>query len=755
VLEIPKDKFEHEFEEVKHAHGAKTDTELDENGLKETVEKYKALIKKETGKDFPQDPTVQLRGARDAVFRSWQNPRAIAYRRIYEIPDNIGTAVNVQLMVFGNTGDRSATGVGFTRNPATGANEFFGEFLVNAQGEDVVAGIRTPQPIAELEKVMPKAYKELRQITSRLERTYRDIQDFEFTIQDEKLYMLQTRNGKRTGYASVVIATDFVKEKLRSPKDALLLVEPASLSQLLAPVFDPAEWKKLPTATKGLPASPGAASGQVVFTADHAVEWAQQGKKVLLVRKETVPDDIHGMEVAEGVLTATGGMTSHAAVVGRQMGKPSVVGAGEIVVHERNKTFTIGSTTIKEGEWVSFDGLSGEVKVGRVATKPSEILQVLNGQMKPTQSDIYQRFNQLLTWADKERTLAIRANADLPDQAELAYAFGARGIGLCRTEHMFFGEGRIEKVQRMILANNEADRRKALDELLPLQRDDFYGVFKGMHGEPVTIRTIDPPLHEFLPKREDLMVELARLEASGKTGKEYQEKKQLLARVEQLHEFNPMLGHRGVRLGVTYPEITEMQARAIFEAAAKLHKEGLKVIPEVMIPLVGIVKELRDQKAIVDRVAADVMREQGVKIKYLVGTMIEVPRGAVTADEIASEAQFFSFGTNDLTQLTFGFSRDDVGKFLGIYQERKILERDPFQSIDTIGVGQLVAMAVEKGRRTRPDIKLGICGEHGGDPSSIQFFHKVGLDYVSASPYRVPVARLAAAHAALSVKVGD
>ena len=755
VLEIPKDKFEHEFEEVKHAHGAKTDTELDENGLKETVEKYKALIKKETGKDFPQDPTVQLRGARDAVFRSWQNPRAIAYRRIYEIPDNIGTAVNVQLMVFGNTGDRSATGVGFTRNPATGANEFFGEFLVNAQGEDVVAGIRTPQPIAELEKVMPKAYKELRQITSRLERTYRDIQDFEFTIQDEKLYMLQTRNGKRTGYASVVIATDFVKEKLRSPKDALLLVEPASLSQLLAPVFDPAEWKKLPTATKGLPASPGAASGQAVFTADHAVEWAQQGKKVLLVRKETVPDDIHGMEVAEGVLTATGGMTSHAAVVGRQMGKPSVVGAGEIVVHERDKTFTIGSTTIKEGEWVSFDGLSGEVKVGKVATKPSEILQVLNGQMKPTQSDIYQRFNQLLTWADKERTLAIRANADLPDQAELAYAFGARGIGLCRTEHMFFGEGRIEKVQRMILANNEADRRKALDELLPLQRDDFYGVFKGMHGEPVTIRTIDPPLHEFLPKREDLMVELAKLEASGKTGKEYQEKKHLLARVEQLHEFNPMLGHRGVRLGVTYPEITEMQARAIFEAAAKLHKEGLKVIPEVMIPLVGIVKELRDQKAIVDRVAADVMREQGVKIKYLVGTMIEVPRGAVTADEIASEAQFFSFGTNDLTQLTFGFSRDDVGKFLGIYQERKILERDPFQSIDTVGVGQLVAMAVEKGRRTRPDIKLGICGEHGGDPSSIHFFHKVGLNYVSASPYRVPVARLAAAHAALSVKVGD
>ncbi len=755
VLEIPKDKFEHEFEAVKHAHGAKTDTELDEGGLKETVDRYKALIKKESGKVFPQDPFVQLRGARDAVFRSWQNPRAISYRRIYEIPDNIGTAVNVQLMVFGNTGDRSATGVGFTRNPATGAKEFFGEFLVNAQGEDVVAGIRTPQPIVELEKVMPKAYKELRQITSRLEKTYRDIQDFEFTIQEEKLYMLQTRSGKRTGYAAVVIATDFVKEKLRTPKDALLLVEPASLSQLLAPVFDPAEWRKLPTATKGLPASPGAASGQVVFTADHAVEWAQQGKKVLLVRKETVPDDIHGMEVAEGVLTATGGMTSHAAVVGRQMGKPSVVGAGEIVVHERDKTFTVGGTTIKEGDWLSFDGLTGEVKLGKVATKPSEILQVLDGQMKPEQSDIYRRFNQLLTWADKERTLGIRANADLPDQAELAYAFGARGIGLCRTEHMFFGEGRIEKVQQMILANNETDRRKALDALLPLQREDFYGVFKAMHGEPVTIRTIDPPLHEFLPKREDLMVELARLEGAGKTGKEYQEKKQLLARVEQLHEFNPMLGHRGVRLGITYPEITEMQARAIFEAAAKLHKEGLKVVPEVMIPLVGLVKELRDQKVIVDRVAADVMKEQGVKIKYLVGTMIEIPRGAVTADEIATEAQFFSFGTNDLTQLTFGFSRDDVGKFLGIYQERKILERDPFQSIDTVGVGQLVAMAVQKGRAARPDIKLGICGEHGGDPSSVHFFHKVGLDYVSASPYRVPVARLAAAHAALSVKVGD
>jgi pyruvate, orthophosphate dikinase len=494
----------------------------------------------------------------------------------------------------------------------------------------------------------------------------------------------------------------------------------------------------------------------VVFTADHAVEWTQQGKKVLLVRKETVPDDIHGMFVAEGVLTATGGMTSHAAVVGRQMGKPSVVGAGELQISEGDRVVRIKGQALKEGDWVSFDGLSGEVKVGQVATRPSEILQVLAGQMKPEDSDIYQRFSRLLSWADRVRTLGIRANADLPEQAELAYAFGARGIGLCRTEHMFFGEGRLPIVQRMILADNEADRRAALAELLPLQRDDFYGVFKAMHGEPVTIRTIDPPLHEFLPKREELMVEIARLEAKSTGGsKELEERRELLARVEQLHEFNPMLGHRGVRLGITYPEITEMQARAIFEAACTLAKEGVKTVPEVMIPLVGLVRELRDQKVIVDRVAQEVMKEQGVKIKYLVGTMIEVPRGALTADEIAREAQFFSFGTNDLTQLTFGFSRDDAGKFLSVYQERKILERDPFQSIDTVGVGGLVETAVRKGRAARPDLKLGICGEHGGDPSSIHFFQSVGLHYVSASPYRVPVARLAAAQAALHVKVGD
>jgi pyruvate,orthophosphate dikinase len=755
VLEIPKGAFEHEFEAVKKSAGARLDTDLDETALRDVVSRYEAVVKKRAGRAFPQDPREQLTMARDAVFRSWMNARAIEYRRIYDIPDHIGTAVNVQMMVFGNTGERSATGVGFTRNPATGAHEFYGEFLINAQGEDVVAGIRTPQPIRELERVMPKAYRQLRDITTRLERHYKDVQDFEFTIQDERLFMLQTRSGKRTGFAAVVIATDLVNEKLISPKEALLLVDPESLSQLLAPGFDPVEWKKIPTVTRGLPASPGAASGQVVFSADHAVEWANQGKPVILVRRETVPDDIHGMFVAQGILTATGGMTSHAAVVGRQMGKPSVVGAGELEINESARQFRIKGQTVKEGDFISFDGLTGEVKLARVASKPSEILQVVNKTLDPKKSDLYRRFNQLLTWSDRFRRLGIRANADLPDQAELAYAFGARGIGLCRTEHMFFGEGRIPIVQKMILAETEADRRKALDQLLPMQRDDFYGVFKAMHGEAVTIRTIDPPLHEFLPKREDLMVDVARLEAAGRDGAELAEKKRLLARVEQLHEFNPMLGHRGVRLGITYPEITEMQTRAIIEAACRLAKEGGKVVPEIMIPLVGLVKELRDQKAIVDRVATETMKAQGVKIKYLVGTMIEVPRGAVTADQVAAEAQFFSFGTNDLTQLTFGFSRDDVGKFLRVYQEKKILERDPFASIDIEGVGAVVRMGVQLGRRARPDLKIGVCGEHGGDPSSIHFFEQVGLDYVSASPYRVPVARLAAAQAALSVKVGD
>src|SRR5580704_13540939 len=755
VLEIPKDAFEHEFDSVKRARNAKLDTDLDEDALREVVNRYQGVVQKLSGKPFPQNPDQQLQMSRDAVFRSWMNPRAREYRRIYDIPDHIGTAVNVQMMVFGNTGDRSATGVGFTRSPATGKKEFYGEFLINAQGEDVVAGIRTPQPIRELERVMPKAYKQLREITTRLEKHYKDVQDFEFTIQDERLFMLQTRSGKRTGYAAVVIATDFVAEKLLAPKDAILLVDPEALNQLLAPGFDPDEWKKIPTATTGLPASPGAASGQVVFSADQAVEWTGQGKQVILVRRETVPDDIHGMFVAQGILTATGGMTSHAAVVGRQMGKPSVVGAGALEINETAKQFRVNGQTVKEGDYISFDGLSGEVKLARVASKPSEILQVVNGTLDPKKSALYRRFKQLLTWSDNFRRLGIRANADLPDQAELAYAFGARGIGLCRTEHMFFGEGRIPIVQEMILADNEADRRKALAELLPLQREDFYGVFKAMRGCPVTIRTIDPPLHEFLPKREELMVDVARLETAGKTGRELEEKRRLLSRVEQLHEFNPMLGHRGVRLGITYPEITEMQTRAIIEAACRLNKEGVKVVPEIMIPLVGLVKELRDQKAIVDRVAAEAMKEQGIKIKYLVGTMIEVPRGSLVADQIAEEAEFFSFGTNDLTQLTFGFSRDDAGKFLKIYQEKKILEKDPFASIDTEGVGALVHIGVERGRRTRPSLKIGICGEHGGDAASIHFFEKAGLDYVSSSPYRIPVARLAAAQAALSVKVGD
>ncbi len=755
VFEIPKAEFEHELEAVKKAKGVTLDPDLKEAALREIVERYKKVVKNKTKRDFPQDPLEQLKLSRNAVFRSWQNPRAKEYRRIYSIPDHIGTAVNVQAMVFGNTGDRSGTGVGFTRNPATGAKEFYGEFLINAQGEDVVAGIRTPKPIRELEQVMPKAYKQLREITTRLEKHYRDIQDFEFTIQDDNLYMLQTRSGKRTGYAAVVIATDLVAEKLVTPKEAVLMVEPEALSQLLAPIFDPKEWKGLAVATRGLPASPGAASGQVVFTADDAVEWTRQGKKVMLVRKETVPDDIHGMFVAQGILTATGGMTSHAAVVGRQMGKPSVVGAGSLQIDERGKTVRVGGTTLKEGDWLSFDGLTGEVKVGQVASKPSEILQVVAGEMKADKSDIYRRFNQLLSWADRHRRLAIRANADQPDQAQTAYNFGARGIGLCRTEHMFFGEGRIPIVQKMILADNEQDRRAALAELLPLQRADFYGVFKEMHGSPVTIRTIDPPLHEFLPKREDLMVDLAKLEVQGKKGRETDEKKQLLHRVEQLHEFNPMLGHRGVRLGITYPEITEMQTRAIIEAACQVTKEGDSVVPEIMIPLVGDVRELADQKAVVNRVAAEVMKEQGVKIKYLVGTMIEVPRGAITADQVAREADFFSFGTNDLTQLTYGFSRDDIGKFLGAYQDRRILEKDPFASLDTVGVGSLVEEGTRKGRSTKPNLKVGVCGEHGGDPASIAFFDKVGLDYVSCSPYRVPVARLAAAQSALKASALD
>ena len=752
VLEISKDAFEEELNAVKQEYGATLDTELDEEALRKVVVRYKDVIRLKTGRSFPEEPLKQLRLARDAVFRSWNNSRAKEYRRIYHIPDEIGTAVNVQQMVFGNTGDHSATGVGFTRNPATGAKEFYGEFLVNAQGEDVVAGIRTPRPIRELERLLPAAYRQLRRITSRLERHYKDVQDFEFTIQDERLFMLQTRSGKRTGQAAIRIATDLVDERIITTRAALQLIDAGALPQLLAPVFDPEAWNRIPIATQGLPASPGAASGQVVFTADDAVRWSGKGTRVVLVRKETVPDDIHGMYVAEGVLTATGGMTSHAAVVGRQMGKPSVVGASAVQVDENTKQLTIGKHVLGEGDALSFDGLTGEVKVGQVPSQPSEILQVVTGNLAAEDSDIYQRFSRVMTWSDRVRRLGVRANADQPDQAEIAYAFGARGIGLCRTEHMFFGEGRIPIVQRMILAETETDRRKALKELLPLQRKDFYGVFKAMRGEPVTIRTIDPPLHEFLPKREELLVEIARLEARGSTSPRLAQKRTLLRQVEQLHEFNPMLGHRGVRLGISYPEITEMQTRAIIEAAVELAKEGLVVVPEIMIPLVSDVRELRDQKTVVDRVAQMVMTEQGITVDYLVGTMIEVPRAAVTADAIAEAADFFSFGTNDLTQMVFGFSRDDATKFLTLYQARKIIERDPFASLDTIGVGAVISMGVARGRAANADLKIGICGEHGGDPASIRFFDRVGLDYVSASPYSVPVARLAAAQSALEAE---
>ena len=755
VLDVPKAHFDRALETVKHAHGVGLDTELDEGALRELVDRYKAVIRAHGKRRFPQDPFQQLVMARDAVFRSWHNPRAAEYRRIYQIPDDIGTAVNVQMMVFGNSGPRSATGVGFTRNPATGAKEFYGEFLVNAQGEDVVAGIRTPQPIGALEDVMPEAYKALRTFTSRLERHYKDVQDFEFTIEDDRLYMLQTRNGKRTGSAALMIATDLVAERLVSQKEALLLVDPASLMQLLAPIFDAVAWAKLDVVTTGLPASPGAASGHAVFTADDAVRWRQDGKSVILVRKETVPDDIHGMFAAQGILTATGGMTSHAAVVGRQMGKPSVVGAGALDIHEDERRFAVGGHMIHEGDFVSFDGLTGEVKLGSVATRPSEIVQVVNGELDATQSEIYQRFTRLLGWADKYARLGVRANADQPDQARTARAFGAQGIGLCRTEHMFFGDGRIPIVQRMILAETEVDRRAALEELLPLQRSDFYELFTEMHGLPVTIRTIDPPLHEFLPKREELIVEVAELTRADASSEALARKRTLLQRVEQLHEFNPMLGHRGVRLGVTYPEITEMQTRAILEAACQAARDGITVIPEIMIPLVGDVREFRDQRLIIDRVATAVMKAMGVKVKYLVGTMIEVPRGVLKADEIGREAEFFSFGTNDLTQMTYGFSRDDAGKFLGIYRSRRLIERDPFVSIDVEGVGELVRMGVERGRSARPTLKLGVCGEHAGDPSSVRFFHDVGLTYVSASPYQVPVARLAAAQAALDERVGD
>ena len=757
VLDVSKHDFDEVFEGQKKKAKAKLDTGLTAADLQEVIAGYKKLIQQKTGKPFPQDALEQLAGARDAVFGSWFNDRAKHYRKMNQIPDDLGTAVNVQAMVFGNLGETSATGVGFTRNPATGEKAFYGEFLENAQGEDVVAGIRTPHPISDLEKWNPAVFNQLREITTMLENHYRDIQDFEFTIQDGKLYMLQTRNGKRTGPAAVRIAVEMVNEKLISKEEAVLRVDPAQLDQLLHPVLDPKSKKSLTLLAKGLPASPGASVGTIVFTADHAVEQAKKSP-VVLVRKETVPDDIHGMEVAKGILTSRGGMTSHAAVVCRGMGTPCVAGAEAFTVDEHKRLVTVAvngkTVNLKEGDWISLDGTTGEVFAGQANTLDAD-----------PSSGILRSF---MEWADTFRgSFGVRANADIPRDAQAARRFGAEGIGLCRTEHMFFAEDRIEHMQAMILARDEKSRRQALKKLLPMQRADFAGLFKAMNGFPVVIRTLDPPLHEFLPKREDLMVDVAVLPYADikkkkelaakyvKFGAEVKNLKtvipELLKRVEELHEFNPMLGHRGCRLGITYPEITEMQARAIFEAAVQVAKKGVKVIPEVMIPLIGGVKELENQKKIVVQVAEEVLAKAGMKkLKYMVGTMIEIPRAALTAGDVAKEAEFFSFGTNDLTQTTMGLSRDDYTKFQPDYQERKIFANDPFAVLDQEGVGQLVKMAVDGGRATNPHLEIGICGEHGGEPSSVQFCYRIGMNYVSCSPYRVPIARLAAAQAAIS-----
>ena len=740
VLDIEKSEFDEVFDATKKQKKAKLDTDLDAKALKEVIAEYKKVVKKHTKQDFPQDSHEQLVMARDAVFRSWQNERAKHYRRINNIDDMLGTAVNVQAMVYGNLGDTSGTGVGFTRNPAIGTKEFYGEFLLNAQGEDVVSGVRTPVPILELEKVMPNVYNQLRDITTRLEKHYRDMQDFEFTIQDGKLYMLQTRNGKRTGLAAVRVALQMVEEELIKKEEAIFRVEPNQLYDFLVPRLDE-KGQKIEVLAKGLPASPGAAVGQIVFTADEAVEKAGHGKNVpvILVRAETTPEDIHGMEVAKGILTSRGGMTSHAAVVTRGMGKCCVAGAGDIDVDEKAREMRVKGQVFKAGDWLSLDGTTGRIIKGKLNT------------LDPSPDD--PELQKFMSWADPYRTMKVRANADIPRDAIQARAFGAEGIGLCRTEHMFFGEKKLPHMRAMILARSEKDRRAALKKLLPLQRKDFDGVFRAMDGFPVTIRTLDPPLHEFLPRREDLMVEIAVLEATKPKSPKLKGLKTLLRRVEELHEFNPMLGHRGCRLGITYPEITEMQARAIFEAAVAVAKDGVKVFPEVMIPLTATLKEMANQAAIVHRVAKEVFEEKEKTIEYLVGTMIELPRAALVADEIAKEAQFFSFGTNDLTQTTFGFSRDDINKVLPTYLEEGILKQDPFAVLDQDGVGQLVRMATERGRKTRPGLKVGICGEHGGEPSSVEFCHRVGLNYVSCSPFRVLTARLAAAQAAATDKL--
>jgi pyruvate,orthophosphate dikinase len=741
VLDVPKKKFEHIFDGVKAKKKAKFDYELQPDALKEIIAEYKKLVKKETGKDFPQDPMEQLVEARDAVFRSWQNERAKTYRRINRIDDWLGTAVNVQCMVFGNLGDNSGTGVGFTRNPATGEHKFFGEYLMNAQGEDVVSGVRTPLSISELDKAMPQVYEQLRTITTRLEKHYRDMQDFEFTIMDGKLYMLQTRNGKRTGLAAVRVAIDMVKEGLISEEEAIFRVEPNQLYDFLVPRLVE-KGEKIEVLATGLPASPGAAVGQIVFTAEDAVKMHAKGtyKSIVLVRGETTPEDIAGMEVADGILTSRGGMTSHAAVVTRGMGKCCVAGAGDCTVDEAKKELRVKGHVYKQGDHISLDGTTGRVIAGQLKTLEAQ----------PDDPDLV----TFMSWVDPVRRLQVWANADIPRDAKNARAFGAQGIGLCRTEHMFFAEDRIEHMRAMILANNEKDRRAALKKLLPMQRSDFAGLFQAMESLPVVIRTIDPPLHEFLPKREELLVEIQHLTDTKPRSPKLKELRTLLARVEELHEQNPMLGLRGCRLGITFPEITEMQARAIIEAAVSVKLKGGNPHPEIMIPLVGGIEEMRNQAAIVRRVAEEVFKEKGTKVDYRVGTMIEIPRAALTADQIAEEAEFFSFGTNDLTQTTFGISRDDINNFLPAYLKLGIFKQDPFASLDQSGVGQLVKGAVEKGRNTRSNLKIGICGEHGGDPESVKFCHRIGLNYVSCSPFRLLTARLAAAQAALEEKSG-
>ena len=738
--------FETLIHDLKHElyHADIEDTKLTVDDLKQLVARFKTLIKERTGKQFPNDPWKQLEGAMGAVFGSWMNDRAIVYRRKYGIPAEWGTAVNIQAMVFGNTGTNSGSGVAFTRDPATGEKTFYGEFLINAQGEDVVAGVRTPEPVAQLNKHLPKALVELERIRQTLEAHFKDVQDFEFTIQDGKVFMLQTRNGKRTGMAAVRFAVEMVKEKLIDWKTAVTRVPADQLDQVLAPVFDRAAIKAAKAVAHGLPAGPGAATGRVYFNADRAVAAAARGERVLLVRIETSPEDLRGMIAAEGILTARGGVSSHAALVARQMGKVCVCGAAAIEVDYKLKTMTAGGETFHEGQdFLSIDGTAGIVYAGEVKTAPSDVIQGLianNAAAKKTRT--YQDFVQLMDWCAKATRLQVRTNADTPEQVTNAVAFGASGVGLCRTEHMFFEGNRIDSVREMILARNLDARQKAVSKLLPFQRQDFIGIFKALKGLPATIRLLDPPLHEFLPQDD-----AARRDLATKLGTTPEK---VTKRVHELHEFNPMLGHRGCRLGITYPEITEMQARAIFEAAAEVQKKGIKVSPEVMIPLVGFRKELDIQVEIINRVAKEVQAEKKVKINYLVGTMIEVPRGAITADDIAHTAEFFSFGTNDLTQTALGMSRDDSGSFLPQYQELEIVKNNPFATIDQSGVGALMEIAVERGRKTRPHIKLGICGEHGGDPASVKFCHKLGLTYVSCSPFRVPVARLAAAQAALA-----